>query len=526
MPLDLKADTTLTEEKKFPEPFDFGRSEKVFPPDTLGPDVSEKDERDLNLDASLLHQFANETSAHGCAHVVSTSRGTFTRVVWALSVTGMLGAMVYTLFSMLQAYDQYPVNTLTKVTVKEELPFPGVTLCNLNEVDVSKIAIDNTTFRDIKTEFVFDFTLTNASDPEVRRALDTPIDAVVNASWIGNKEFLMGCFINSVRLNCSGIFNFVQNSRTKCASLDTEHSSLKSMRYGGPKSGIRVILNVHQEGYAISDSVAAGVKLFVHEPGHRPDLQSSGILLSPGVSTYVGTRPLQYTFLPKPYKAYGDEACVDINDPSDPEYPGQLRLTDQYSYAACNLECTLDAVEEKCKCKGVLNSENSSYPMCTVEQFYGCYDKELSLLYFNVTADNRCGCPRPCQHTEYQTDISSAFFPSDESTLRLQSAKFLPATGVSIRENYMEVRVYLDKLVLQEIVHEPVYTFSSVMGTIGGQMGFFLGASVLTVAELAELCFWFLFGFLRRMSTSKKLRKAKNRRIIPVKPKTSGSAAS
>ncbi|KAK7097605.1 acid-sensing ion channel 1C-like [Littorina saxatilis] len=525
MPMDLKADTTLTDEKKFPEPFDFGRSEKVFPPDPLGPDVSEKDERYWNLDASRLHQFANETSAHGCAHVASTSRGTFTRVVWALSVTGMLGAMVYTLFSMLQAYDQYPVNTLTKVTVKEELPFPGVTLCNLNEVDVSKIAIDNTTFRNIKAYIVFGFDSPNASDPEVRKALDTPIDTVVNASWIGIKEFLVGCHINGIRLDdCGGIFTFVQTSRTKCASLDTEHSSLKSMRYGGPESGIRVYLNVHQDGYVMSDSVAAGVKLFVHEPGHLPDLQSSGILLSPGVSTYVGTRPLQYTFLPKPYKAYGDEACVDINDPSDPEYPGQLRLTDQYSYAACNLECTVDAVEEMCGCRGVLNSENSSYPMCTVEQFYGCYEKNLSRLYFNVTADNRCGCPRPCQYTEYQTDISSAYFPSDESTPRFQSINILPATGV--RENYMEVRVYLDKLLLQEIVHEPVYTYNSIMGTIGGQMGFFLGASVLTVAELAELCFWFIFGFLRRMSTSKKLREAKNRRIIPVKPKTFASASS
>ena len=52
----------------------------------------------------------------------------------------MLGSMIYTLYSMLAAYDQYPVNTITKVTAKTSLPFPGVTLCNINEVDMNKVS--------------------------------------------------------------------------------------------------------------------------------------------------------------------------------------------------------------------------------------------------------------------------------------------------------------------------------------------------------------------------------------------------
>ena len=62
------------------------------------------------------------------------------RGLWALAVTTMLGSMIYTLYSMLAAYDQYPVNTLTKVTTKTSLPFPGVTLCNINEVDMNKVS--------------------------------------------------------------------------------------------------------------------------------------------------------------------------------------------------------------------------------------------------------------------------------------------------------------------------------------------------------------------------------------------------
>ena len=50
-------------------------------------------------------------------------------------------------------------------------------------------------------------------------------------------------------------------------------------------------------------------------------------------------------------------------------------------------------------------------------------------------------------------------------------------------------------------------------------MGFFLGASVLTVAELAELCLCFLFRMLRRVSSAKK--RVAHTHITSVKPKPS-----
>ena len=50
-------------------------------------------------------------------------------------------------------------------------------------------------------------------------------------------------------------------------------------------------------------------------------------------------------------------------------------------------------------------------------------------------------------------------------------------------------------------------------------MGFFLGASVLTVAELAELCFCFLTRMMHRVSGPKQ--HVKHARVIPVQPKPS-----
>ncbi|KAK7474217.1 hypothetical protein BaRGS_00034566, partial [Batillaria attramentaria] len=415
--------------------------------------------------------------------------------LWAVGVLCMLGAMIYTLVSMLSAYDEYPFNTVTKVMAKTSLPFPGITICNLNDVDSILAPVDNAIFRDVKTYLVFGFPEVNESDPEYSQVLNTPIDRIVNSSFVANEEFVIGCELNGVGKACGEIFDYIQSSSSKCLSLKTDLPDLQEMVYAGPFSGIRLYHYINQPGYVIQQHVSAGIKLYVHDPDELPDLHSSVILLSPGFSNYVAARPIQYKFLPKPYMAFGDEPCVDTDESS---FDYKLRLSDKYSYTACNLECTLEEVANRCGCRGVLNSEQ---------------------VYFNVSAENKCGCPRPCKYTEYDTRISSAVFPSEVATMTLQAMAFLPKTGV--RENYMEIRIYLDKLLLEEVVHEPVYTYISVMGTIGGQMGFFMGASLLTVAEVLEFCLCFLFRFMRRTvyGMSGPGSHPGHTRIIPVKPK-------
>ncbi|KAL8589905.1 hypothetical protein ACOMHN_023992 [Nucella lapillus] len=60
------------------EPFDFGRNVVGPSPDPLTSETKGegRGREDSLPDPSLLQQFADETSAHGCAHVASPRRGT------------------------------------------------------------------------------------------------------------------------------------------------------------------------------------------------------------------------------------------------------------------------------------------------------------------------------------------------------------------------------------------------------------------------------------------------------------------
>ncbi|XP_076446999.1 acid-sensing ion channel 1C-like [Babylonia areolata] len=182
--------------------------------------------------------------------------------VWAVAVLGMLCAMIYTLYSMLSAYDQYPVNTVTKVTAKGSLPFPGITLCNLNEVDKSLIPFNGTLFQDIRVtlRFGFAFPPLNESDPEVSRILGAPIDSLVNSSWILPGQGVNFCVANDRMVDCSQLLIPFQTSRTMCVTLNTSYAELPTMTNAGPNSGLQIYLSVHQDGYFYPSAVSAGVK--------------------------------------------------------------------------------------------------------------------------------------------------------------------------------------------------------------------------------------------------------------------------
>ncbi|XP_046544952.1 acid-sensing ion channel 1A-like [Haliotis rubra] len=78
---------------------------------------------------------------------------------------------------------------------------------------------------------------------------------------------------------------------------------------------------------------------------------------------------------------------------------------------------------------------------------------------------------------------------------------------VLFRDNHLELKVFYDQMMVTSITQQPQYTAASLFSNVGGQMGLCLGASILTVAEIAELLVFiiiFLFDKCRG-------RKARNR---------------
>jgi len=56
-----------------------------------------------------------------------------------------------------------------------------------------------------------------------------------------------------------------------------------------------------------------------------------------------------------------------------------------------------------------------------------------------------------------------------------------------LRDNLLELDLYFEEMSTQIIQQVPAYDEESLFGDIGGQVGLFLGASILTILEIVDL---------------------------------------
>jgi hypothetical protein len=81
----------------------------------------------------------NETSLHGIPKIMRNNYKTGLRIFWifAFLLTNAYG--IYLLFSLFQAYSDYPIYMTTKSYEETPTKFPAITFCNMKIIDQNNI---------------------------------------------------------------------------------------------------------------------------------------------------------------------------------------------------------------------------------------------------------------------------------------------------------------------------------------------------------------------------------------------------
>ncbi|XP_078356042.1 acid-sensing ion channel 2-like [Oculina patagonica] len=69
------------------------------------------------------------------------------------------------------------------------------------------------------------------------------------------------------------------------------------------------------------------------------------------------------------------------------------------------------------------------------------------------------------------------------------------------RDNLLELRIYYESLTFSDVRQVASYDLYSLLGDVGGQIGLFLGASLLTLVEYLDLCAMVLFTKFKYRNT-------------------------
>ncbi|KAI1898350.1 hypothetical protein AGOR_G00071420 [Albula goreensis] len=263
-------------------------------------------------------------------------------------------------------------------------------------------------------------------------------------------------------------------------------------------NGLEIMLDIQQDEYlpiwreTNETSLEAGIRVQIHSQDEPPYIHELGFGVSPGFQTFVSCQEQKLTYLPHPWGK-----CNSTKHALIPGY-------DTYSISACRLHCEAKEVLEKCHCR-MLHMPGPG-EICSPLQI-NCVDTVLET--FQKSSGDICPCETPCQLTRYGRELSMVKIPSKGSAHYL-SRKFNKSVDY-IRDNFLVLDIFFEALNFEAIEQRKAYDVAGLLGDIGGQMGLFIGASILTVLEIFDYIYEVVKKRLQRL-----LRPNKEQEIKPT----------
>ncbi|XP_064643519.1 acid-sensing ion channel 1A-like isoform X2 [Lineus longissimus] len=456
-------------------------------------------------------QFSQESSFHGIKYVGDTSISKCRRLIWTLFLIGSICFFLYAVIPRVEYYLRNPVRTKISIQYKKPLDFPSVTICNFNMFRKTFVEADPVLRKILN--YIFPQTglpveKIDFNDPLINATLHKYTSyEILKAGAHTLKGMFKDCHFGHDEIDCSEYFT---EHFTDLGICYTFHSAEFIERRGrtlisdasGSDYGLRIRASIQHGEYSHGVSTSAGLKVLIHAPDDMPLVREFGFAIQPGSETFAAVKQHQMSFLPFPYE---NGRC---NDTKSESFRNPLRFFKNYDYSACRMECKLNNTINICNCTfGIAELPKTSFngrpafPFCTLAQWINCVKNAEKRYYNDHHAEKRCGCFTPCKVVEYKVQISSALFPGDHIVHEIKGKYNL--TEEFIRHNFLDLRVYFEEMNYDFIVQEPDYTWQQLIADIGGQLGFCVGASVLSVYEIVEFISVLFCRLVRKLGRRK-----------------------
>ncbi|XP_038149113.1 acid-sensing ion channel 1B isoform X1 [Cyprinodon tularosa] len=435
-----------------------------------------EDEDDAS-DVDDLATFFGGCSLHGANHIfVEEKKFGVRQGLWAAVFTVALSAFLYQVADRVIYYRQYDHITMLDERVANNMTFPAITICNYNFIRKSQMSYSDLIFMGPLLGFEEGMAPGFPLAPEPDRPLGSrfSLDEFFNRTRHRIEDMLLECTFRGLECGTEN-FREIFTRYGKCYTFNSGQDGrplLVTMK-GGTGNGLELMLDIQQDEYlpvwgeTDETSFEAGIKVQIHTQDEPPFIDQLGFGVAPGFQTFVSCQEQRLTYLPPPW---GD--CKSSAMDSD--------FFSTYSITACRIDCETRYLVENCNCRMVHMPGDAPY--CTPEQYKECADPALDFL---VERDNDyCVCETPCNLTRYGKELSFVKIPSKASAKYL--AKKFNKTEQYIADNILVLDIYFEALNYETIEQKKAYELAGLLGDIGGQMGLFIGASILTVLELFD----------------------------------------
>ncbi|XP_078661909.1 bile acid-sensitive ion channel-like [Branchiostoma floridae x Branchiostoma belcheri] len=253
-----------------------------------------------------------------------------------------------------------------------------------------------------------------------------------------------------------------------CYTFNADAANKLNQTIPGSTMGFQVVVDIMADSYtetmAVGGHEEVGLKFLIHDQNEPPMVETHGLAIKPGIHSFVSVKRTEYYNHVPPW---GD--CHDK----------KLTYFDAYTLPGCNAECRGKHVQDRCGCKAYYLP--GSAPPCAADVLFTCVQEVLAEVNEGKLT---CDCPLPCTMVKYSPTLSFSAWPN-QLTEDYYSQTYNLSKGY-LTDNVVALTVYYEDFSYMKISQLKAMDSGQLGCNMGGMMGLFIGASVLTLVELTE----------------------------------------
>ncbi|XP_026668491.1 pickpocket protein 28-like [Ceratina calcarata] len=490
---------------------------------------SKKQQSVRTVVTTTLKQYSTNTSLHGLHYIGDSNFTIFERIFWLIACFLALMGASYYIWSLYQKWVDSPIiiSLSPEPVPLNEIPFPSVTICNMNNVkksEADRIHAGNDARKKMLLEDMcnFDNETVNNEPDQAAVKWENMLRFMINVSQ-SCTEMLHLCKWHGNITDCEKIFNPSMTDEGMCCNFNSVHrkylfynpkdwsdlnvtfpfksidwnpetgydkdvpaDSMPWRPYGaGQFYGLTLVLDANIAEYYCSSSASVGFKMLLHNPVETPKIADFAFTLTPGEETRVIVSPEISTasdsIISIPQKK---RKCFFTSE-------RKLRYYRTYTQRNCILECEANFTQKTCDCVQYYMPKSSNTLICEKKDDVCAtnarrameiklYDDESGITSINASETSSCNCYPGCYEINYKVQVSGG--------------KLVPSFAISdgyikknkkyFTENIAVVHLFFVGSQFTKYVKDELFGFTEFLSSTGGLLGLFMGFSIISLVEI------------------------------------------
>ncbi|KRY37643.1 Degenerin mec-4, partial [Trichinella spiralis] len=295
------------------------------------------------------------------------------------------------------------------------------------------------------------------------------------------KDFLLQCSFNGRQCDIENDFELLMDPvYGNCYMFNSNSTINRTTSRAGPIYGLSLVIYVDADDY-LPTTKASGVRLLVHSQEEYPFPDTNGYNAPTGLLSSFGIRMKKIERLPQPY---GD--CIKEGKTKDYIYKDQI-----YSLEGCYRSCFQMEMIKSCGCGDPRFPVPEGRRHCRVKERKAreCLENVIQKSGgLHGSFSGKCDCRQPCVQYVYDMSFSAAKWPTP--SIELDDCNDTAEECIrKLKKNALSLEIYFEQLNYEVLKELQAYQWVNLMADFGGQLGLWMGVSVITIIEVLVLIY-------------------------------------